>query len=157
MYEAIDSENPRVDFFPRLEIDDLKRLALGTYQIKQARSYYGEHVRQTGSYVIEICTEEIEDDMPLILGLNNTLLRARIKSRHVSGRTYFIYILICRDNDVANTLDAITGYCCNCLVGRRTVGCCAHVMTVAWYLSWGRYNDVSAPAPFLDSIFEIEE
>lgn len=43
---------------------------------------------------------------------------------------------------------------CTCLVGNRTVGCCAHTMTVLWYLSWGRFNDVSAPARFLDIFFE---
>lgn len=44
-------------------------------------------------------------------------------------------------------------YCCNCLVGRRTVGCCAHVMTMVWYLGWARYeHNISASAPFLDDV-----
>lgn len=63
------------------------------------------------------------------------------------------YLLISKDNAVANTLQAIVGYCCSCLVGKRTVGCCAHVMTVVWFLSWARYNDVNAPATFLDDFF----
>lgn len=63
------------------------------------------------------------------------------------------YLLISKDNAVANTLQAIVGYCCSCLVGKRTVGCCAHVMTVVWFLSWARYNDVYAPATFLDDFF----
>ncbi|XP_072946923.1 uncharacterized protein [Epargyreus clarus] len=128
-FQTIDSNNPHLDRFPRLTISDLKRLALGTYQMKQARSYYGEHVRQSGMYSVEI-NNELDDDVPLVLGLNNYLLRGRIKSRHVNSRTYYTYLLLSKDDAVANTLDAIVGYYCSCLVGKRTVGCCAHVMTV---------------------------
>lgn len=99
--------------------------------------------------MIELCTD-VDDDLPLILGQNNYLIRGRIKSRHVSSRTYYTYLLLSNDVQRANTLEAIVGYCCSCLVGRRTVGCCAHIMTIVWYLSWGRYNDVYAPASFLD-------
>lgn len=31
-------------------------------------------------------------------------------------------------------------YCCSCLVGNRTVGCCWHVMTLLWYLGWARHQ-----------------
>lgn len=153
MFSAIDGDHPHLNSFPRLSLDDLKRFALGTYQLKQARSYFGEHIRSAGTYFIEI-SNEIDDDIPLVLGLNNYLIRGRIKSRHVGGRTYFVYILVSRDTTIANTLSSLVGYCCNCIVGKRTVGCCAHIMTVVWYLSWGRFHDVNAPAPFLDDMFE---
>ncbi|KAL0860541.1 hypothetical protein ABMA27_009912 [Loxostege sticticalis] len=156
LFQTIDGNNPHLDTFPQLSIDDLKRFALGTYQLKQAVSYYGEHVRQTGTYTIEI-NNQVDEDIPLVLGQNNYLLRGRIRSRHVSGRTYFTYLLISRNQEVINTLDAIVGYCCNCRVGRRTVGCCVHIMTVVWYLSWARYNNVNAPASYLDDFFENEE
>ncbi|XP_045457322.1 uncharacterized protein LOC123667471 [Melitaea cinxia] len=151
-FVSIDAHHPHLDQFPRLSITDLKRFALGTYQLKQASSYYGEHVRTNGTYTIEI-NNEIEEDIPLILGTNHFLLRGRIKSRHIGGRTYYAYLLISKDENVANSVEAISGYCCSCLVGNRTVGCCAHVMCVVWYLGWGRYNDVTAPAQFLDDIF----
>ncbi|KAF9794876.1 hypothetical protein SFRURICE_005111 [Spodoptera frugiperda] len=73
-FQTIDGNHPHLDRFPRLTITDLKRFALGTYQLKQARSYFGEHVRQSGIYSVEVNTE-IDDDIPLILGLNNYLLR----------------------------------------------------------------------------------
>ncbi|XP_028165896.1 uncharacterized protein LOC114356746 [Ostrinia furnacalis] len=152
IFQTIDGNHPHLVRFPKLLITDLKRFALGTYQLKQARSYYGEHVRHSGIYSVEI-NNEIDDDIPLILGLNNYLLRGRIKSRHVSSRTYYTYLLISKDIAVANSLEAITGYCCSCLVGKRTVGCCAHIMTVVWFLSWARYNDIAAPAPYLDDFF----
>lgn len=153
MFHNIDGDHPHLEQFPRLTIEQLKRFALGTYQLKQARSYYGEHIRQDGTYVVEI-NESIEEDLPLVLGVNNYLLRGRVKSRHVSSRTYYTYLLMNTNEENANTLNAISGYCCSCLVGNRTVGCCAHIMTVTWYLSWGRHNDIHAPAQFLDNIFE---
>ncbi|XP_034839386.1 uncharacterized protein [Maniola hyperantus] len=153
MFQNIDGDHPHLEQFPRLTIEQLKKFALGTYQLKQARSYYGEHIRQDGTYVVEI-NESIEEDLPLVLGVNNYLLRGRVKSRHVSSRTYYTYLLINKNEENANTLSAISGYCCSCLVGNRTVGCCAHIMTVTWYLSWGRHNDIQAPAQYLDDIFE---
>lgn len=30
-------------------------------------------------------------------------------------------------------------YFCKCMVVPRTVDCCAHVMTLFWYLSYGKY------------------
>ncbi|XP_046976419.1 uncharacterized protein LOC124542519 [Vanessa cardui] len=84
--------------------------------------------------------------------VNNYLLRGRIKSRHVSSRTYYTYLLLNKNEETRDTLSAISGYYCSCLVGSRTVGCCAHVMTITWYLSWGRHNDVNAPAQFLDNV-----
>lgn len=130
-------------------------VACGTYQLKQARSYYGEHIRN-GSYSIEVCRDRSNN---LLEGLNSadncTLLRARIQSRHISHKIYFIYILI-NANEIGR--NAIKQYCCNCIAGRRTVGCCAHVMTIIWYLSWARYESNSfPPAQFLDDVFIVYE
>ncbi|CAG4973930.1 unnamed protein product [Colias eurytheme] len=55
-FQQVDSEHPHLTTFPRLTITDLKRLALGTYQLKQARSYFGEHVRQSGIYLVQVIT-----------------------------------------------------------------------------------------------------
>ncbi|KAL0879449.1 hypothetical protein ABMA27_003200 [Loxostege sticticalis] len=122
---------------------DLILVSLGTYQIKQARSYYGEHVRANGSYVIEVC-REVDSDLLQELSTTETtwLLRGRIKSRHISNRIYFVYILV--DSSLSGR-DAIIQYCCNCIVGKRTVGCCAHTMSIIWYLGWARYQDNIVP------------
>ena len=44
MFSAIDGDHPHLSDFPRLSIDDLKRFALGNYQLKQACSYFGKHI-----------------------------------------------------------------------------------------------------------------
>ncbi|XP_063898807.1 uncharacterized protein LOC135119097 [Helicoverpa armigera] len=77
--------------FPRLTMDDLILIACGTYQIKQARSYYGEHIRANGMYSIEICREQNSNLPSELLNENCWLLRAKIQSRHVSRKIYFVY------------------------------------------------------------------
>ncbi|CAK1583783.1 unnamed protein product [Parnassius mnemosyne] len=44
------------------------------------------------------------------------------------------------------------------IVGKRTVGCYAHIMSIIWYLSWARYQDnIVPPAQILDDILIIIE
>lgn len=123
--------------FPQLSFSELILISLGTYQIKQTRSYYGEHVRANGRFEIEVCREVDSDLLRELSSTNNLYLvsRGRIQSRHVSGKIYFIYILV---DELSTSKEAILQYCCNCIVDRRTVGCCAHVMVVIRYLSWER-------------------
>uniref|UniRef100_A0A2H1WRG1 SFRICE_032285 n=1 Tax=Spodoptera frugiperda TaxID=7108 RepID=A0A2H1WRG1_SPOFR len=146
----VDSNN--VTDFPLLSYEDLILIACGTYQLKQARSYYGEHIRFDGSYTVEVCREAHLSNLreELSLSENTWLLRGKIQSRHVSRKIYYVYILI-NPND--NGREAILQYCCNCIVGRRTVGCCAHIMTIIWYLGWARYqSNIEPPAQFLDNL-----
>lgn len=41
--------------FPELLLQDLRTIALGDYQIKQARSYYAKHIRVDGMYELQVC------------------------------------------------------------------------------------------------------
>ncbi|KAF9416062.1 hypothetical protein HW555_006474 [Spodoptera exigua] len=56
-FEHMNAEVPGLDDFPILSADDLVIYVLGTYQVQQARSYYGENIKSDGSYVIEVCRE----------------------------------------------------------------------------------------------------
>ncbi|KAJ8708905.1 hypothetical protein PYW07_013509 [Mythimna separata] len=155
MFSRIDGNLPQLNNFPVFTYNDLILFALGPYQVKQARSYFGEHVRNNGIYVVEVCPE-LEHSQEMIIrvdGNNPYLLRGRIKSRHISQRIYFSYVLFDTEHDGDSVLDAILGYYCNCLVGNRTVGCCCHVMTIIWYLGWARHQtNIQPPAEFLDNI-----
>lgn len=76
-------------YFSRLEYRDLIIFALGTYQIRQARSYYGEYVRLHGGYRIEACSERIDSAEYYLRGNGvTTLLKGKIKSRQVTTRQY---------------------------------------------------------------------
>lgn len=155
-FESMNAEVPGLDDFPILSEDDLILYALGTYQVQQARSYYGEHVKSDGSYVIEVCREPNMNDFSAETynWIDPWLLRGRIQSRHSSRRTYYVYILVERlEGQDAQGLDAILGHYCSCIIGKRTLGCCAHIMSIIWYMGWGRYqNNLTPPAQFLDTI-----
>ncbi|XP_062580526.1 uncharacterized protein LOC134242456 [Saccostrea cucullata] len=109
--------------FPRLTEIDLRTLTLGVYQITQAKSYTQEHLSPDGTYSISIHKDDAG------------LLRARIQSRHVSAKRYFLWISF----DETST-PPITGWYCQCKVGARTVGCCAHIAAVIWYLGFQRHS-----------------
>lgn len=155
-FEIITVHNDNLNDFPQLSHSELILISLGTYQIKQARSYFGEHVRGNDGFIIEVC-REVSSSLVRELSASSTswLLRGRIKSRHISRKTYFVYILV---DSSRRGRDAILMYYCNCIVGRRSVGCCAHIMSIIWYLSWARYQEnIVPPAHFLDDILIIVE
>lgn len=132
--------------FPRYTEEQVILLALGTYQIKLARSYCSEHL-QNGIYTIEIYRQNALEDLP-DYGINedSSLMRGRIQSRHIRARIYYCYILI---NNNSNT---ISQYYCTCLTGRRTVGTCAHIVSIVWYLGYVRHEGFVAPALFLNNV-----
>lgn len=150
-FQSIDISRDNVSEFPNLTYSELILVSLGPYQIKQARSYYGEFVRENDSYVIEVCRElDIALQQELSTSDSTWILRGRIKSRHISTTIYFVYILF--DSSLSGR-DAIIQYYCTCIVGKRTVGCCAHTMSIIWYLRWARHQGSQLPpAQFLDSV-----
>lgn len=101
-------------------------------------------MRRNVKYDVEIAN----DDLPLVLGMDKYLRRGRIKSRHVSNKVSYAYILVNRPalNSVGYLLIAW-------LATGQWAAVLAHVMTILWYLSWARFRPVEAPARFLDDIF----
>lgn len=143
----INGQHPQLDVFPVIEMRDLCLFALGTYQIKQARSYYGEHIRENGTFRVEVDTNLLRHSE------NSVLLRGRIKSRHQGSKIYYTYILLDLNYGINDWCQRIAGYYCSCIIGKRTVGSCAHVMTIVWYLGWARHQPIILPpASFLDGI-----
>jgi len=140
-----------VDDFPHFS-EDLRSITVGSYQLRQVRSYYAEHIKINGSYVIDVCKHT--GDLSLSshgLSVGDPLLiRGRIQSRHRSSTRYFIYILIDKAVQVdeeKDGVDSISGYSCTCPNGLWTVSCCAHVATVLWYLGFGRHQfEILIPA-----------
>lgn len=137
-------EANEIENFPRLTEEQVILFALGTYQLKLARSYCSEHLHN-GLYIIETYRDNALEDLPQY-GINEEawLLRGRIQSRHVRARKYYCYILINNNN--------IIQYYCTCLTGRRTIGTCAHVLSIIWYLGCARHEGFIAPALFLNDV-----
>lgn len=138
--------------FPRLNNDDLILFGLGTYQIKLARSYFSENIRDGGEFTIEVCRDDHLDNIRQygISPHHAWLLRVRTRSRHCRSRIYYSYIIV---SSLFAGRNAIQQWYCTCLSGRRTLGCCAHIMCVVWYLGWAQYEpEITLPAVELDNV-----
>lgn len=143
---------PGFEDIPQLEEEHLVLIALGTYHIKIASSYCAEHLSD-GTYVIELYRDnELEDlnEYNIEVEEGSFLLRARIQSRHTRSKQYYTYVLI---NSGIEGRGAFKHYYCTCLTGRRTIGTCAHVISILWYLCWARHQEgLSPPAAHLNNV-----
>jgi hypothetical protein len=104
--------------FPKLDLTYLLNLTIGVYQLKQAKSYTREHLNENGLYEFELIPE------------NKNLIKIKINSRHSSSTIYTLFIEIDRNKH----FDPIKAYYCDCKVGARTIGCCAHIASALWYI-----------------------
>ncbi|XP_069109614.1 uncharacterized protein [Argopecten irradians] len=105
--------------FPTLSEEELRHITIGVYQLKLARFYASEHLSEDGDFNIMVNDEE------------DGMLRARIQSRHTSARSYLLWI----EYNPA----LVTAWYCQCKVGSRVVGTCAHISAVIWYLGYARH------------------
>ena len=100
--------------FPVLSEDYLRTITFGTYQLKQAKCYAGEHVDEDGSYDIFVSSDD------------TNILQAKIQSRHVTSKQYYMWI----QYNLEDETDPIVSWYCQCKAGARLVGCCAHIASV---------------------------
>ncbi|XP_060602549.1 uncharacterized protein LOC132755673 [Ruditapes philippinarum] len=127
-----------IDNFPSIDDFTLSLLTLGTYQMKLCQSYAQEYL--DGDCDILVYKE------------SKDLLRVRLQSRHVSSKSYFVWIQYDSDH--------VKAWYCQCKAGARTVGTCSHVAAVIWYLGtsrqqsdrygvqdWTQYLDDAAEMP----------
>ena len=132
----------QLEDFPFLEIDHIKLLTLGSYQIAKGISYVAEH-NETGGFPLSVCKIE------------RGLIKLQIQSRHISAKTYKVFI---RYRPFGAESDSILGYYCECKCGSRTVGCCIHITSIILYLSNLRYDSKEyAPAKKLSNLFDSAE
>lgn len=144
--------------FPRLDQLDFKKIALGTYQIKQARSYIVRHIKHNPNRKFlsyECPTDTINFFFGTIIAqqkvTNPVLTLTRMDSRFVANKIHRIYILADADT---NSSDGIIAYYCECKHGKRTVGCCSHIMTVLMYFGFSRHVEGVKPvSEYLDEFF----
>ncbi|XP_045457339.1 uncharacterized protein LOC123667489 [Melitaea cinxia] len=139
-FTPIDASDAAFDF-PQLSYDDLTLFTLGSYHLRIARSYVHEQLRPNGLYIVELYRHQESVN-------NRTLIRGRIQSRHIRSKKYYTYILV---NPTTEGRESIEDYYCSCIHGRRTIGCCAHIASMVYFLSWARHQEqIDTPARFLD-------
>lgn len=128
--------------FPEMTEQDLKILFTGSYQLSQ-----------TVSYLAEMYTEEGLLNMQYLLE-DDTILKCEVKSRHINKKVYRCYVQY-DPNSIG--YNGIKNYVCDCANGLRTVGCCAHVATIIYFLSHARYlSKIIRPAQILTNLFHVD-
>ena len=116
-------------------------------QLQQSLSYLAEHLNESGNFETEAFGNGIFDS-------NQRLLRTHTQSRHSSSTKYNSYILYCtKDEPNREFVNRIEGWFCTWKNGARTVGCCSHLASVIYHMSYGRYHHLSKPAASLPLIF----
>lgn len=109
--------------FPKLSMDDLKRLTLGTYQIEIAKKYFDHHMKGDEQFGIFIYRD------------TQGLVRAKIQSRFNRSKEHSAWVKY-DQNGVGYS--AITGLYCTCKSGERSLGRCSHLTSVFRYLGYDR-------------------
>lgn len=107
-----------------MTVEFIKALTFGIYQLKQARSYVEDFVDENGNYQFEVIQEE------------NNLIRVKIKSRFVNNCLHNVFI----QYNAKKSRKPIEGYYCDCKVGARMLGTCAHVTSVLHFFGVARCN-----------------
>lgn len=111
--------------FPKLSMEDLKRITLGTYQIKIAEKYIESHMKEFSEFGIFIHRD------------TEGIIRARIQSRFSRSKTHDAWVKFDKN---ASGYEAIKGLYCLCKVGERTLGCCSHLTAIVRYLGYDRHQ-----------------
>lgn len=111
--------------FPRLTMDDLKLITLGSYQLKMAEKYISQHMRNESEFVIYVHRE------------NEEIIRSQIQSRFSNSKIHNAWIKYDKNH---NGRESIKGLYCTCKVGERTLGCCSHLATVLLYFGYERHQ-----------------
>ena len=89
---------------------------------------------------------------------NRDVLRVCIRSRHTRSKVYYLWVEWQHEetekkknekgkekggggqDKATEKLSSVTGWYCTCPAGMRTIGCCAHIAAVIWYLAIARYD-----------------
>ncbi|KYQ53566.1 hypothetical protein ALC60_00093, partial [Trachymyrmex zeteki] len=139
------NEGQLIDF-PMLDIEYLKNLTVGVYQIKLAPSYIQDNVQRNNDEQFQIDMLRDANRLP-----QPGLLRVRVYSRFRNATKYQLWISYksIDDNEIDDGMDEnideelspILGYYCTCKSGTRTLGTCAHICSVLWYLGYARNEE----------------
>lgn len=137
--------------FPKLSLEDLELVGLGTYILRIAKSYYFHHLKSNNNlFNVFKCPDDIfRQYFSEFLGTAELIL-VKMNSRFQSTKSYYTFVLF---DPAATGPNAVLEYYCDCKCGSRTVGTCAHIICVTWYLGWGQHQPtIKEPAEFANNI-----
>lgn len=129
----------QVPDFPQFDLHYLRRLTLGPHQDELAPSYVQDKFDHESTDIFQL---DRHRHFP-------GLLRFRIYSRFRNVTRYQIWIafLVDRNDGEGDVMlgadteeDVILGYYCTCKTGAKTLGCCAYIASILWFLAWARHQ-----------------
>lgn len=105
---------------------------IGVFQLKRARSYAEERCSSTDLtsdvvYTVQRCK------------IISNLIRIPTQSAHSNRAIYHPTIHF--------TDKLITGWWCDCFTGARFLGCCSHIASAIWFLSFQRWKTEQCHMP----------
>lgn len=128
--------------FPILDLDYLKYITTGTYQLGLAPSYIQYKLQRDGDNDDEFQLDMLrnEDRIPI-----PDLMRARVYSRHRGLTKYQLWISYKpapedNDNEPDDIQPLINGHYCLCKSRAKTLGTCAHVACILWFFGYARHK-----------------
>lgn len=138
---------------PLLNMDDLEMISFGSYQVKQARCYLSNHLLENNLEItiFRFFEEDVANTCSIFItpDMEPLLLMANLKSRFVSSTFHRTFVLI---DKMEEGPGAVLAYCCSCKAGNRTAGCCSHVMSILYFVSYAR-NGVQEVSKHLKNVF----
>lgn len=141
--------------FPILNLDDIRDLTVGTYQLKLAPSYVQDNVQEDNDRVFQFDERIIEEGF----------VRFRMYSRFRRNTVYQQWIAYRfdgeddEDDEENHGENPILGYYCTCKCGARTLGSCSHIAALCWFLGYARLQErVKYPSTnLLNTIFNAHQ
>lgn len=109
----------------------------GVFQLKRARSYAKE---KAGTSTL---TEPVDYTI-LRCRLFKDIIRVPTQSAHKERTTYNPIIQFSRDE--------ILGWWCDCSIGNRFLGCCSHISSAIWFLSYQRWQSNETRRSSIDTM-----
>lgn len=135
--------DPNLVEFPIISLERMKKISLGSYQLKMTRSYLAEHMRKSNNELelYEYPIEKIQQTFDFFIEKGNKvnlkIYFTKMYSRFQSKKYHMVYIMC----DLSkNGVNAISGYSCDCKHGLRMVGSCCHTIALISYLSHYRFK-----------------
>lgn len=124
--------------FPILDLEYLKDLTVGIYQINLAPSYVQNKLQREGQEEFHVEMMRNVQRLP-----QPGLMRIKIFSKFRKATKYQLWIVYRPNNDQepADVVDELVqGYYCTCKSGARTLGTCAYIASVLWYVGYAQHQ-----------------
>jgi len=116
--------------FPELDLQYLRDVTVGGCAIGLTPAYIQDALREGDTDELQYDEHREDPCLP----------RFRLHSRHRNATIYYMYVAITDDEEDENE-GPIQGYFSSCKSGARTVGTCAHIPSVLWFLGYARHRE----------------